>query len=111
MKDRLDAFFAAEILPRHRQWAACVGRRERPPFLPMLQEKARAAGLWNLGLADRLSNRDYAPLAEIMGRLPWAPEVFNCQAPDVPNMIMLQHAATPAQRQRWLEPLLEGRVR
>src|SRR5260370_30955163 len=46
-----------------------------------------------------------------MGRLPWAPEVFNCQAPDVPNMIMLQHAATPEQKKRWLEPLLEGRVR
>jgi len=111
VKDRLEAFFAAEILPRHRQWAACVGRRERPPFLATLQEKARAAGLWNLGLAERMSNRDYAPLAEIMGRLPWAPEVFNCQAPDVPNMIMLQHAATPAQKQRWLGPLLEGRVR
>ncbi|HSH99665.1 MAG TPA: acyl-CoA dehydrogenase family protein [Reyranella sp.] len=111
MKDRLEAFFAAEILPRHRQWSACVARRQRPPFLPSLQAKARAAGLWNLGLADCLSNRDYAPLAEIMGRLPWAPEVFNCQAPDVPNMIMLRHAATPAQKQRWLEPLLEGRVR
>ena len=111
MKDRLEAFFAAEILPRHRDWAGCVARRERPAFLAALQAKARAEGLWNLGLPDRMSHRDYAPLAEIMGRLPWASEVFNCQAPDVPNMIMLQHAATAAQKQRWLEPLLEGRVR
>jgi len=111
VKDRLEAFFAAEILPRHREWAAHVARREPVPFLPVLRDKARAAGLWNLGLADRMRNRDYAPLAEIMGRLPWASEVFNCQAPDVPNMIMLQHGATQAQKERWLEPLLEGRVR
>jgi hypothetical protein len=63
------------------------------------------------GQPDRLNNRDYAPIAEITGRLPWASEVFNGQAPDVPNMIMLQHAATPAQKQRWLEPLLDGRIR
>jgi acyl-CoA dehydrogenase len=111
VKDRLEAFYAAEILPRHREWAACVARRERPAFLPALQERARAAGLWNLGLADRMSNRDYAPLAEIMGRLPWAPEVFNAQAPDVPNMIMLQHSGTAGQKKQWLEPLLEGRIR
>lgn len=111
MKDWVEAFFAAEILPRHREWAAHAARHERPPFMAALQAKARAAGLWNLGLADRMSNRAYAPLAEIMGRLPWASEVFNCQAPDVPNMIMLQHAATPAQKQQWLEPLLDGRVR
>jgi acyl-CoA dehydrogenase len=110
VKDRLEAFFAAEILPRHRQWAACVGRRERPPFLPRCRRR-RVPRAVEPRPAERMSNRDYAPLAEIMGRLPWAPEVFNCQAPDVPNMIMLQHAATPAQKQRWLEPLLEGRVR
>ncbi len=105
-------FFDAEILPRHRDWVAhVVHRREPAPFLAGLRDKARAAGLWNLGLPDRLSNRDYAPIAEITGRLPWAPEVFNCQAPDVPNMIMLQHAASPAQKERWLQPLLDGRVR
>ena len=70
-----------------------------------LQAKARAQGLWNLAMSDRIGNRDYAPLAEIMGRLPWAAEVFNCQAPDVPNMIMLQHAASPAQKQQWLQVL------
>ena len=84
-----------------------------------LQQKARAAGLWNLGLPElagdepgtRLSNLEYAPLAEIMGRLFWAPEVFNCQAPDVPNMIALQNCATPAQKARWLQPLLEAKTR
>jgi len=111
MKEQLEAFFAAEILPLHRAWAAHVARRERPPFMAELRARARAAGLWNLGLADRMSNRAYAPLAEIMGRLPWASEVFNCQAPDVPNMIMLQHVATAAQKRQWLEPLLDGRVR
>ena len=108
----VQAFFDAEILPRHRDWVEYVVRRREPaPFMTDLRAKARAAGLWNLGLAERMSNRDYAPIAEITGRLPWAPEVFNCQAPDVPNMIMLQHAATPAQKKRWLEPLLEGRTR
>jgi acyl-CoA dehydrogenase len=84
-----------------------------------LQAKARAAGLWNLGLPElapdepgtRLSNLDHAPLEEIMGRLFWAPEVFNCQAPDVPNMIALQNCATPAQKQKWLHPLLNAETR
>jgi acyl-CoA dehydrogenase len=108
----VQAFFDSEILPRHRDWVEHVTRRGEPaPFLADLRAKARSAGLWNLGLPDRMNNRDFAPLAEIMGRLPWAPEVFNCQAPDVPNMIMLQHAATPAQKKQWLEPLVEGRIR
>lgn len=108
----VQAFFDTEILPRHRDWVEHVVRRREPaPFLSGLRDKAKAAGLWNLGLADRMSNAAFAPIAEITGRLPWAPEVFNCQAPDVPNMIMLQHAATPAQKKRWLEPLLEVRVR
>jgi acyl-CoA dehydrogenase len=84
-----------------------------------LQQKARQAGLWNLGLPElaagepgtRLSNLEYAPLAEIMGRLFWAPEVFNCQAPDVPNMIALQNCATGAQKERWLRPLLAAETR
>jgi len=108
----VEAFFDQEILPRHRDWVEHVARRREPaPFVADLRDKARAAGLWNLGLPDRMSNRDYAPIAEITGRLPWASEVFNCQAPDVPNMIMLQHAASPAQKARWLQPLLEGRTR
>ena len=106
------AFFDSEILPRHRAWMEhVVRRRQRAPFMAELQASARAAGLWNLALPGRLSNRAFAPLAEIMGRLPWASEVFNCQAPDVPNVIMLHHAGTPMQKARWLEPLLAGRVR
>ena len=85
-----------------RSWASCSRRRARQ-------------GLWNLGLPElaadepgtRLSNLEYAPLAEIMGRLFWASEVFNCQAPDVPNMIALQNCATSEQKQRWLRPLLK----
>src|SRR6056297_372230 len=90
MQARVQAFFDDEILPRHRDWVQQVMRDGRPAdFLPDLCARARAAGLWNLGLpalADdepgtRLSNSDFAPLAEIMGRLPWGSQVFNCQAP------------------------------
>ena len=118
--EKLQAFFDAEVLPRHRAWLHHVADRgEAAPFMGDLQQKARAAGLWNLGLPElgddepgtRLSNLEYAPLAEIMGRLFWAPEVFNCQAPDVPNMIALQNCATPEQKARWLQPLLEARTR
>jgi acyl-CoA dehydrogenase len=117
---KLQAFFDKEVLPRHRAYLDhVVQRREAAPFMGELQAKARAAGLWNLGLPElaedepgtRLSNLDYAPLAEIMGRLFWAPEVFNCQAPDVPNMIALQNCATPAQKERWLRPLLNAETR
>lgn len=112
LQSAVQDFFDSEILPRHRDWVEHVARQREPaPFLADLRARAKAAGLWNLGLPDRMSNLDYAEIAEITGRLPWAPEVFNCQAPDVPNMIMLQHAATPGQKKRWLEPLLEGRTR
>ena len=119
-RDRAEAFFAAEILPRHRDWFQSVCREGREaPFMPALQRKAREQGLWNLALpllrddepGTRLSNLEFAPVAEILGRLPWGSQVCNCQAPDVPNMAMLQALATPAQRARWLQPLLEGRTR
>jgi acyl-CoA dehydrogenase len=117
--EKLQTFFDHEVLPRHRASLAHVAKGEAAPFMGDLQRKARAAGLWNLGLPEladdepgtRLSNLEYAPLAEIMGRLFWAPEVFNCQAPDVPNMIALQNCATPEQKARWLQPLLEARTR
>src|SRR5947209_17247822 len=118
-RDRLQTFFDFEVLPRHGDWSREVAVNGEATFMPELQRKARAAGLWNLGLPElatdepgtRLSNLDYAPLAEIMGRLFWAAEVFNCQAPDVPNMIALQNCASPEQKQRWLSPLLEGETR
>jgi acyl-CoA dehydrogenase len=116
---KLQSFFDSEVLPRHRAWLEHTARREAVPFMGELQQKARAQGLWNLGLPEladgepgtRLSNLEYAPAAEIMGRLFWASEVFNCQAPDVPNMITLQNCATPEQKQRWLRPLLEAKTR
>jgi len=88
----------------------------RPEQLEPLKARARAEGLWNLFLPDAehgagLSNREYAPLAEIMGRSPMAPEVFNCSAPDSGNMEILARYGTPAQRERWLRPLLDGRIR
>jgi acyl-CoA dehydrogenase len=119
-RQRLQSFFDQEVLPRHRDWLAhAANHRDAPPFMSELQHKARSAGLWNLALPElatgdpgtRLSNLEYAPLAEIMGRLFWAPEVFNCQAPDVPNMIALQNCATPEQKRRWLHPLLNSETR
>jgi acyl-CoA dehydrogenase len=119
-RQRLQSFFDRELLPRHRGWVEHTAvKREAVPFMDELQQKARSAGLWNLGLPElgddepgtRLSNLEYAPLAEIMGRLFWAPEVFNCQAPDVPNMIALQNCASAEQKARWLRPLLQAETR
>ncbi|NWK97902.1 acyl-CoA dehydrogenase [Sphingobium lactosutens] len=87
-----------------------------PPILETLKERARAEGLWNLFLPHSengagLSNLDYAPLAEIMGRVHFASEVFNCSAPDSGNMEVLDRYGTPEQKARWLTPLLEGKIR
>jgi acyl-CoA dehydrogenase len=82
-----------------------------------LKSQAREHGLWNLFMPrsertpERLSNLEYAPLCEIMGRVPWSPEVFNCSAPDTGNMETLERYASEAQKARWLEPLLAGRIR
>jgi acyl-CoA dehydrogenase len=90
-----------------------------PPFMDELKAKARDQGLWNLFLpglnpdepGTQMSNLDYAPCAEIMGRIDWASEVFNCSAPDTGNMELLHLAATPTQKDQWLKPLLDGRIR
>src|ERR1700751_4931848 len=118
-RKKLQTFFDQEVLPRHRAWLDEVAANGEASFMGELQAKARAQGMWNLALPElsddepgtRLSNLDYAPCAEIMGRLFWAPEVFNCQAPDVPNMIALQNCANDEQKRRWLGPLLEGKTR
>ncbi len=109
------------LLPHNAAWHQAVQQRQYPPpFLEDLKTLAREEGLWNLflpGLREedepgtRLDNLDYAPLAETMGRLHWASEVFNCSAPDTGNMELLHRFATPAQRERWLTPLLDGAIR
>ncbi|MBD9392871.1 acyl-CoA dehydrogenase family protein [Acidovorax sp. ACV01] len=120
MHERLTAFIDRYLLPYNAAWhAALLAGDYPPPFLEDLKALAREEGLWNLFLptlqsdepGTRLSNLDYAPLAEAMGRLPWAAEVFNCHAPDTGNIELLHRFATPAQRTAWLTPLLEGRMR
>lgn len=120
LHERLTAFMDRYLLPYNAAWHAAVAAGDYPPpFVEDLKALAREEGLWNLFLptlredepGTRLSNLDYAPLAEAMGRLPWAAEVFNCQAPDTGNIELLHRFATPAQRTRWLVPLLHGQLR
>lgn len=120
LRQQLRRFLDEYIVPRIAEWQTEVAAGQFPPsFMPDLKALARAEGLWNLFLpalqADEpgtaLSNLEYAPLAEIMGRVPWASEVFNCSAPDTGNMELLHLFATAEQRQRWLQPLLEGQIR
>jgi acyl-CoA dehydrogenase len=117
---QLQAFMEREVYPAEavyeRQLAAAADRWQPPPVLEELKKKARAAGLWNLFLPDPelgagLSNLEYAPLCEIMGRSPIAPEVFNCSAPDTGNMEVLARYGTREQQERWLKPLLAGEIR
>jgi alkylation response protein AidB-like acyl-CoA dehydrogenase len=102
---------------RVEQWFRTTTDRWQPiPVIEELKPKAKAAGLWNMFLPESeraagLSNLDYAPLCEIMGRVPWAPEVFNCSAPDTGNMEVLERYGTEEQKERWLEPLLAGEIR
>jgi acyl-CoA dehydrogenase len=119
----LTDFMNAHVYPNEqRYWdeievSTRAGRRWTPlALIEELKPKARAAGLWNLFLPDSeygagLTNQEYAPLAEIMGRVPWASEVFNCSAPDTGNMEVLVRYGTAAQKKQWLEPLLAGDIR
>jgi acyl-CoA dehydrogenase len=121
LRARLEAFFDEHIYPSEPVFAAQVEALEdpwaTPPLVQELKELARAEGLWNLFLPDTehgagLTNLQYAPLCEVMGRSPFlAPEVFNCSAPDTGNMELLARFGTPAQQRRYLEPLLDGRTR
>ena len=127
--ERLRAFIAAEVTPVERRLraerrTAGEGRRDIDaaerwavsPEFRELQRKARAEGLWNLFLPDAelgagLSNVEYAPLAEEMGRSQFASAVFNCDAPDTGNMEVLYHYGSEAQKEQWLRPLLDGEIR
>ncbi|HWZ70522.1 MAG TPA: acyl-CoA dehydrogenase family protein [Casimicrobiaceae bacterium] len=119
LQDRLRAFMEAHVYPNEQRFDDEVGQGDRwepTRLIEGLKLKAKAAGLWNLFLpaSDRgagLTNTEYAPLCEIMGRVLWAPEVFNCSAPDTGNMEVLERYATAEQKRQWLEPLLEGRIR
>lgn len=116
LQRQLTAFMDKNIYPNEKTLDAEVssGDRWRPlELIEQLKVKARAEGLWNLFLPSEsgLSNLEYAPLAEIMGRVTWASEVFNCSAPDTGNMEVLHLYGTEAQKQTWLKPLLEGEIR
>ncbi|MFM8516836.1 MAG: acyl-CoA dehydrogenase family protein [Nevskiaceae bacterium] len=122
--DRLLRFMDQHIYPNERAFLQeiAANRASGNPWVPLrliedLKREARALGLWNLFLPrsarapQGLSNLDYAPLCEVMGRSVFAPEVFNCSAPDTGNMEVLERYASPALQERWLEPLLRGEIR
>jgi acyl-CoA dehydrogenase len=123
LQERVQAFMAEHVYPAEPAYFAELeanaqaGKRWTPlEVIEQLKPKARAAGLWNLFLPDSelgagLANAEYAPLAEIMGRVPWASEVFNCSAPDTGNMEVLVRYGSAEHKQRWLRPLLAGQIR
>jgi acyl-CoA dehydrogenase len=118
LHERLTSFMAEHVYPgeatHHEQLQQ--ERWRPPPIVEELKARARAAGLWNLFLPASeygagLTNLEYAPLCEVMGRVPWAPEVFNCSAPDTGNMEVLVRYGSEEQRRHWLAPLLDGEIR
>ncbi len=120
LRKRLMAFMDQHVIPEIPGWEREVAAGIYPPsMIEPLKDEAKAHGLWNLFLpalkedepGTPLSNLDYAPLAEVMGRVFWASELFNCNAPDTGNMELLHMFATAEQRDRWLTPLLNGDIR
>src|SRR5262245_27277501 len=118
--EQLTDFMSTHVYPNERtfqdQLAGQSTRWQVPQIMEELKAKAKERALWNLFLPESergagLSNLDYAPLCEIMGRSPIAPEVFNCSAPDTGNMEVLERYGTPEQKKQWLAPLLEGKIR
>ena len=122
LQTRMEAFYAEHILPNEQRFHDDIaantraGKRWTPvQLLDELKPNAKAAELWNLFMPGKrgagLTNLEYAPLAEITGRVHWAPEVFNCSAPDTGNMEVLTQYGTPEQQEQWLTPLLNGEIR
>jgi acyl-CoA dehydrogenase len=120
LRGRLARFMDEVVYPNervyHDQHAAQANRWESPPVMEEMKARAREAGLWNLFLPESergagLTNLEYAPLCEIMGRSPIAPEVFNCAAPDTGNMEVIERYGTEEHKKQWLEPLLDGKIR
>ena len=118
--DRVRAFMAEHVEPNemvyYEQLDSGETRWQTPPIMEELKVKAKAEGLWNLflpasDLGAGLTNLEYAPLCEVMGRIHWAPEVFNCSAPDTGNMETIERYGTPEQKEQWLMPLLDGEIR
>jgi len=120
LQARVTAFMAAHVYPNERRVRGTIDAGDRWQPIPLIEElkaQARAEGLWNLFLPESeygggLTNTEYAPLCEIMGRaMPFAPEIFNCSAPDTGNMEVLVRYGTAEQKRQWLEPLLAGEIR
>src|SRR6202171_5896948 len=119
LQGALRTFMEAHVYPNEQRFDDEVGQGDRwqpTRLIEELKTKAKAAGLWNLFLpaSERgagLTNTEYAPLCEIMGGVLWAPEVFNCSAPDTGNMEVLERYGTAEDKKQWLQPLLEGKIR
>jgi acyl-CoA dehydrogenase len=120
IQTQLERFMDEFVYPNERPMFEAVEKsgdpHHEPPLLRELAQKARAIGLWNLFLPDAehgagLTNLEYAPLCEVMGRSPIAPRIFNCNAPDTGNMEILAQFGTPEQKKLWLQPLLDGETR
>lgn len=119
LQKRVNDFMREHVYPNEAKFYEQLGEGDRWQPVPLVEElkaKAKAAGLWNLFLPESeegagLTNLEYAPLAEIMGAVPFASEVFNCSAPDTGNMEVLARYGTPEQKEQWLKPLLAGEIR
>ena len=119
LQERLGAFMDTYIYPNEEEYHRQLNTGERWQVIPLLEElkdKAKSEGLWNLFLPESeygagLTNLEYAPLCEVMGRVHWAPEVFNCGAPDTGNIETIVRFGSEEQKERWLPPLLNGKIR
>jgi len=117
VRDEVETFFNARVLPNNKLWVEQARSGQSTPDIErQLRAEAKALGLWNMALprlgdsepGTKLSNLEFTGVAEVLGRLEWASRVFNCHAPDVPNMELLQLFATAQQREDWLNTLKDA---